>query len=63
MNALIILIPAALALGALGLAGFFWAIRADQYGDLDGSAWRILMDGDTIDDVETSADTSISKDR
>lgn len=50
MNVLIILIPAALFLGLLGLAGFLWAVRSGQFEDLDGAAERILMD----DDVEES---------
>lgn len=44
MNILVLLIPAALGLGLIALAGFFWAIRANQYEDLDGAAWRILVD-------------------
>jgi cbb3-type cytochrome oxidase maturation protein len=47
MNALIILIPLALLLGLLGLAGFLWALRARQYDDLDGAAARILFDDDS----------------
>lgn len=44
MNALLILIPAALVLGGLGLFAFFWAQKNDQFDDLDGAAHRILMD-------------------
>lgn len=44
MDALILLIPAALALGLLGLAGFLWAMRHGQYDDLEGAASRILFD-------------------
>ncbi len=46
MNVLLILVPAALGLGLLALAGFFWAIRSEQYDDLDGAAWRVLVDDD-----------------
>lgn len=46
MNMLVYLIPAALFLGALGLAAFLWSIRNGQYEDLDGAAYRILEDGD-----------------
>jgi len=46
VSALLYLIPAALALGALGLAAFFWSVRAGQYDDLDGAAQRILLDDD-----------------
>jgi len=44
MEALIILIPIALALGLIGLAGFIWAMRHGQYDDLEGAASRILFD-------------------
>jgi cbb3-type cytochrome oxidase maturation protein len=44
MNSLLVLIPAALVLGAAGLAAFLWALRAGQFDDLDGAASRILFD-------------------
>ena len=46
MNVLIFLIPAALALGGLGLAAFIWSVKAGQYEDLDGAAARALLDDD-----------------
>lgn len=46
MNALVLLVPLALLLGLLGLAGFLWALRTRQYEDLDGAASRILFDDD-----------------
>jgi cbb3-type cytochrome oxidase maturation protein len=42
MNILVVLIPVSLFLGALGLAFFFWAMRAEQFDDPDGDAARIL---------------------
>ena len=44
MTNLILLIPAALFLGGLGLAAFLWALKSGQYEDLDGAAERILFD-------------------
>ncbi|MFO1073616.1 MAG: cbb3-type cytochrome oxidase assembly protein CcoS [Geminicoccaceae bacterium] len=44
MAGLIYLIPIALFLGLLGLAGFLWALRNGQFDDLDGAAERILFD-------------------
>jgi len=44
MNVLVYLIPIALFLGLIGLAGFFWALKSGQYEDLDGAANRILFD-------------------
>lgn len=44
MSGLALLIPLALAMGLAGLAMFFWAMRNDQFEDLDGAAQRILID-------------------
>ena len=46
MKILLLLIPLALLLGALGLAAFLWSLRSGQYDDLDGAAQRILLDDD-----------------
>ncbi len=50
MSGLVILIPIALGMGALGLATFFWAMRSGQFEDLDGAAHRILIDDE--DEIE-----------
>ncbi len=50
MTAILILIPAALFLGALGLLAFLWSLRSGQYDDLDGAAVRILSDDDAPKD-------------
>ena len=44
MTSLAWLIPAALFLGGLGLAAFLWSLKAKQFDDLDGAAWRALDD-------------------
>ncbi|WP_420564003.1 cbb3-type cytochrome oxidase assembly protein CcoS [Thalassobaculum sp.] len=46
MTILSILIPAALALGLIGLVAFLWALRSGQFEDLDGAAERILLPED-----------------
>jgi cbb3-type cytochrome oxidase maturation protein len=46
MSILLFLVPAALALGLLGLGAFLWSLKSGQYDDLDGAAWRILDDED-----------------
>jgi len=46
MEVLIYLVPLALALGLLGLAAFLWSLKSGQYDDLDGAAWRAIMDDD-----------------
>lgn len=47
MDILLWLIPAALALGCLGLLGFLYALRSGQFEDLDGAGARILFDDET----------------
>ena len=54
MEGLIYLIPIALFLGLLGLAGFLWALRNGQFDDLDGAAERILFDEDEAEDRPTA---------
>lgn len=46
MEVLIYLMPLALALGLLGLFGFLWSLKSGQYDDLEGAAWRAIMDDD-----------------
>ena len=52
MSVLVYLVPAALLLGLIGLAGFMWSLKSGQYDDLEGAAWRILED----DDIEEPED-------
>jgi cbb3-type cytochrome oxidase maturation protein len=54
MTALVILIPAALSLGALGLVAFLWALKRGQFDDLDGAAVRVLADDEDDDVAETA---------
>ena len=62
MTAVLWLIPAALALGALGLVGFLWSTRSGQYDDLQGAAERILIedDGPIVDEDDASDDETRS---
>ena len=46
MDILLILIPAALFLGGLGLVAFLWALKSNQYEDMEGPRWRVLTDDD-----------------
>lgn len=52
MNSLLILLPIALGLGGLGLAGFLWSIRSGQFSDPEGAAHRVLLDDDFPDDFQ-----------
>lgn len=44
MEVLSYLIPISLFLGSVGLAGFFWMLKARQFDDPDGDSQRILSD-------------------
>ncbi len=46
MNILLLLIPAAVGLGLLGLGAFLWALRNGQFDDLDAASQRALFDDD-----------------
>lgn len=51
MTALAWLIPAALTLGMMGLAGFLWALRSGQFDDLEGAGWRAISDDNDVADA------------
>ena len=51
MNMLLVLIPAALLLGLIGLGAFLWALKSGQFDDLDGASHRILIDEEEDRDV------------
>ncbi len=52
MEVLVILVPLAILLGAMGLAGFLWSLKTGQYEDLDGAAWRAIADDEPADDKQ-----------
>ena len=49
MTILYLLIPLSLVLLSLALWAFFWAVKNDQFEDLEGPAHRILFDEDEND--------------
>ena len=46
MDVIFLLIPLALVLVVVIVWIFMWAVRTDQFDDLEGPAHRILMDDD-----------------
>jgi cbb3-type cytochrome oxidase maturation protein len=46
MNIIFVLIPLGLILVAFAVWAFFWATGSGQFDDLDGPAWKILLDDD-----------------
>lgn len=53
MDIIYLLIPLALVLLVAAIAAFFWAVRNDQFDDLDNEAHRILFDDDRGNHEET----------
>lgn len=50
MDVLLYLIPIAIVLSLCALGAFLWTLKSGQYDDLDGDAYRILIDEDDISD-------------
>ncbi len=48
MNVLIFLLPLTLLSLILIVGGFIWAVRSNQFDDLDSPAYRILFDEDIV---------------
>ena len=44
MNVLLFLIPISIVLLLIGIAAFFWAVRRDQFENLDAAALDVLAD-------------------
>jgi cbb3-type cytochrome oxidase maturation protein len=62
MEVLYLLIPIALLLVVIIGVALFWAIRSGQYEDMEGPAYRILMDDDDPM-IPGNADARRSRDR
>jgi len=46
MDIIYLLLPVALIIVIIIIGVFFWAVKSDQFEDLEGPAYRILMDDD-----------------
>jgi len=49
MDIIYLLLPVALIIVLIIIGIFFWAVKSDQFDDLEGPAHRILMDDDDAD--------------
>lgn len=58
MDIIYLLLPVALIIVIIIIGVFFWAVKSDQFDDLEGPAHRILMDDDVIKDNKKT-DSSI----
>ena len=50
MSVIYILIPLAIIIVAIAIAAFTWAVKSDQFNDLDRQGYNILFD----DDIKSS---------
>lgn len=50
MEVVFILVPVSLVIVIIALWAFVWAVRNDQFEDLDKEAYRILFDKDKNND-------------
>ena len=57
MDVIYILLPVALIIVIIIIAIFYWAVKSDQFEDLEGPAHRIIMDDDDISPKKKPAAT------
>ncbi len=48
LSILVLLIPISVAIIAIAVGFFFWAVKSGQFDDLDSPAYRILDDDDHL---------------
>ncbi|MGF1694230.1 cbb3-type cytochrome oxidase assembly protein CcoS [Vibrio kyushuensis] len=54
MESLYILIPIAIVLVCIAIAVFLWAVKSDQFEDLERQGHNILFDDDTPESNKTT---------
>lgn len=55
MDVVLLLVPVAMILVVLVAGIFFWSVKSGQMEDLEGPAYRVLMDDDRIPDASSNA--------
>jgi len=53
MSIIYVLIPIAMIFVAIAILVFFWAVKSNQYEDLDREAVNILFDEDVVEKKST----------
>jgi len=61
MNIIYVLIPIAMIFVAIGVAVFFWAVKSNQYDDLDREGVNILFDEDLQNSKKNNVGANSSK--
>ena len=62
MSILYLLVPLALLLAGLGVAGFVWSVRTGQYDDVETPAMRVIIDDDVPEPKRPDSDPPESTD-
>ncbi len=63
MDIIYLLLPVALVIVIIIIGVFLWAVKSDQFDDLEGPAHRILMDDDDIKKTNSVDTTDESSDK
>jgi cbb3-type cytochrome oxidase maturation protein len=67
MSIIYVLIPLAIIIVGIGVIIFFWAVRSNQFEDLDRQGYSILFDDDiskeSVNIVETKDKADNAEDR
>lgn len=61
MNIIYVLIPIAILLVVMAIAVFFWAVRTNQFDDLERQGYSILFDDDLKKDVKKEVKETANK--
>ncbi len=61
MSIIYVLIPIAILLTSIGIYLFFWAVKTEQFDDLEKQGMSILFDEPTINNSEKLASTDDDK--
>lgn len=59
MEVIYLLIPVAIIIVVAIVVLFFWAVKSDQFEDLEGPAHRIIMDDDKPGSNRSASDTAV----
>ena len=60
MDVIYLLLPVALIIVIIIIAIFYWAVKSDQFEDLEGPAHRIIMDDDDMQKKKSSAGKDVT---
>ena len=58
MDIIYLLLPVALVIVVIIIGIFFWAVKSDQFEDMEGPAHRILMDDDASENKKKDSDST-----